>query len=105
MKSDTIKKVNFLIKNIFSYCNPSCFVGKAVMDACKQLMMMHRGGLFMPERIHYKQRVTEAIVHYPDKVMSSIIDGKNSRTEQLCFLALFKLSKLFFHILEIHILA
>ena len=73
------------------------------MDACKELMMMHRGGFFMPERIHYRKRVTEAILHYPDKVMSSIIDGKNSRNVQLCLLAFFKLSKLFFHKLEIHV--
>ena len=75
------------------------------MDACKELMIMHRGGLFMPERIHYRKRVTEAILHYPDKVMSSIIDGKYCRTVQLCLLAFFKLSQLYFYIIEIHILA
>jgi hypothetical protein len=38
-------------------------------------MIMHRGGFFMLERIAYRMRVAEAMVHYPDKVMSSIIDG------------------------------
>jgi hypothetical protein len=38
-------------------------------------MIMHRDGYFMLERIEYRMRVAEATKHYPDKVMSSIIDG------------------------------
>ena len=29
----------------------------------------------MLERLHYRMRIAEAVVHYPDKVMSTIIDG------------------------------
>ena len=49
--------------------------GKMVADACKQLYIMHRGGLFMMERLAYRMRVLEATTLYPDSVMSSIIDG------------------------------
>ena len=49
--------------------------GRDVAQACKDLMMMHKGGLFMLERLHYRMRIAEAVVHYPDKVMSTIIDG------------------------------
>jgi hypothetical protein len=46
-----------------------------IMEACKSLMIMHRGGLFMLERSEYRRRVREAIELNPGKVMSSIIDG------------------------------
>lgn len=49
--------------------------GREVAKACKHLMVMHRGGLFMLERIEYRRRVAEAVIHNPDTVMSSIIDG------------------------------
>ena len=48
---------------------------KDVADACKHLMVMHRGGFFMLERMAYRLRVAEAVVHRPNSVMSSIIDG------------------------------
>ncbi len=38
-------------------------------------MIMHRGDLFMLERIEYRQRTAEAVIHSPNTVMSSIIDG------------------------------
>ncbi len=38
-------------------------------------MIMHRGGFFMLERSEYRQRVAEAVIYYPNKVMSNIIDG------------------------------
>ena len=38
-------------------------------------MIMHRGGLFMLERIEYRRRIAEAVIHSPNTVMSSIIDG------------------------------
>jgi hypothetical protein len=49
--------------------------GKESADACKHLMIMHRGGLFMLERIEYRRRIAEAVLHSPKTVMSSIIDG------------------------------
>ena len=38
-------------------------------------MIMHRGGFFMLERIAYRTRVSEAVIHRPNRVMSSIIEG------------------------------
>jgi hypothetical protein len=49
--------------------------GKESAEACKHLMIMHRGGLFMLERIEYRRRIAEAVIHSPSTVMSSIIDG------------------------------
>ena len=49
--------------------------GKESAEACKHLMIMHRGGLFMLERIEYRRRIAEAVLHFPNTVMSSIIDG------------------------------
>ena len=49
--------------------------GKESAEACKHLMIMHRGGLFMLERIEYRRRIAEAVLHSPNTVMSSIIDG------------------------------
>ena len=49
--------------------------GKESAEACKHLMIMHRGGLFMLERIEYRRRIAEAVIHSPNTVMSSIIDG------------------------------
>ena len=46
-----------------------------VLLALKLLMIMHRGGLFMLERLEYKRRVYEAVHLRPDHTMSSIIDG------------------------------
>jgi len=45
------------------------------MEACKHLMIMHRGGLFMLERVEYRRRVAEAVLLNPKTIMSSIIDG------------------------------
>ena len=36
---------------------------------------MHRGGLFMLERVEYRRRVAEAVLLNPKSTMSSIIDG------------------------------
>jgi len=36
---------------------------------------MHRGGLFMLERVEYRRRVAEAVLLNPKTTMSSIIDG------------------------------
>ena len=49
--------------------------GRESAEACKHLMIMHRGGLFMLERIEYRRRIAEAVLHSPNTVMSSIIDG------------------------------
>lgn len=49
--------------------------GKEVMEACKQLMIMHRMGYYMLERVEYRRRVQHAVHHNPTQVMSSIIDG------------------------------
>ena len=49
--------------------------GEEVMRACKHLMIMHRGGLFMLERLEYRRRVQEAVSMSPGTIMSSIIDG------------------------------
>ena len=46
-----------------------------VQEACKHLMMMHRGSFFMLERLEYRRRVQEATQHKPNSVMSTIIDG------------------------------
>lgn len=48
------------------------------LEALKQLMIMHRGGLFMLERIQYKRRVYEAVKVDPQRIMSSITDGASS---------------------------
>ena len=49
--------------------------GEEVMRACKHLMIMHRGGLFMLERLEYRRRIQEAVSMSPNTIMSSIIDG------------------------------
>jgi hypothetical protein len=49
--------------------------GEEVMRACKHLMIMHRGGLFMLERLEYRRRIQEAVSLSPNTIMSSIIDG------------------------------
>jgi hypothetical protein len=49
--------------------------GREVALACKQLMIMHRGGFFMLERIEYRARVREAVINSPTTTMSTIIDG------------------------------
>jgi hypothetical protein len=49
--------------------------GPHMMEALKQLMIMHRGGYFMLERIEYRKRVRESIIVNPNSVMSCIIDG------------------------------
>lgn len=46
-----------------------------VMEACKHLMIMHRSGMFMLERIEYRKKVAEAVHRNPNTVMSCIIDG------------------------------
>jgi hypothetical protein len=46
--------------------------------AAKHLMIMHRSGLFMLERMEYKRRVHEAVHLYPDTTMSSIVDGASA---------------------------
>ena len=46
-----------------------------MQTACKDLMIMHRAGYFMLERIDYRRRNYEAVHRYPDSVMSCIIDG------------------------------
>jgi hypothetical protein len=51
--------------------------GDGIMDLCKHLMIMHRSGLFMLERLEYRQRVYEAVVKDPNGTMSSIIDGSS----------------------------
>lgn len=43
-------------------------------EALAHLHLLHRGGLFMPERISYKERVAHALAN-PKKVMSIIVDG------------------------------
>jgi len=49
--------------------------GRDIDQACKELMIMHRAGYFMLERIEYRRRVAEAVIYSPDRVMSTIIDG------------------------------
>jgi len=49
--------------------------GEEVQKMIKHLMIMHRGGFFMLERMEYRMRVAEAILYYPNKTMSTIIDG------------------------------
>lgn len=49
--------------------------GYAVDKACKDLMILHRSGLFMLERIAYRERVREAVERDPEGTMSTIIDG------------------------------
>jgi hypothetical protein len=47
---------------------------RRVHEACKQLFMIHRSGLFMPERREYKKRIEESILS-EDDTLSLIIDG------------------------------
>ena len=49
--------------------------GSEIAQACKELMIMHRSGFFMLERIEYRRRVAEAIRESPTTTMSTIIDG------------------------------
>ena len=49
--------------------------GREVGQACKHLMIMHRAGFFMLERLEYRRRVHEAVIYNPTSVMSTIIDG------------------------------
>ena len=48
--------------------------------ALQQAHMLHRGGLFMLERMHYKNRVIEALMDNPNdpQIMSIIIDGMDN---------------------------
>jgi hypothetical protein len=55
-----------------------CHEGRQIQDACKEAHAIHRGGLFMQERISYKERVYKALISLATgvpKVMSIIIDG------------------------------
>ena len=42
--------------------------GEEVMRACKHLMIMHRGGLFMLERLEYRQHIQEAVSMSPNTI-------------------------------------
>jgi len=48
------------------------------LEALKHLMIMHRGGFFMLERLEYKRRIHDAVFRNPGTTMSSIIDGASS---------------------------
>jgi hypothetical protein len=57
--------------------------GKEYNDAAKSLMIMHRGGNYMLERLEYRRRVAEAMYLSPNKVMSTIIDGASQNHCQI----------------------
>ena len=40
-----------------------------MQEALKHLMIMHRGGYFMLERIEYRWRIREATILHPNEVM------------------------------------
>jgi len=60
-----------------------CNEGRVIQEMCKQAHAIHRGGMFMRERLSYKARVYKSLVSLASgkpRIMSIIIDGMDQST-------------------------
>lgn len=75
-KCETCYEIDQLRKNSTS---------KQQKIALTQCHLLHRGGLFMKERVSYKERVLYALQH-PDTVFSCITDGMDQNHSRMPYL-------------------